>query len=151
MPTYLLAFIVSDFKLNEGKLNDLTQRIYSRPNTNHQQEWALLSGMLIMERLAEYFDEPFALPKIDQAALPDFTAGAMENWGLATYQEEFLLYDPKHSSVYTQTNVAHIIGHEYTHQWFGNLVGIRWWSYLWLKEGFATLFSYKSVDDVSIP
>lgn len=150
MPTYLLAFIVSEFDCLEGKLNKLQQRIYSRSNTANQREWALISGMLIMERLAEYFNVDFPLSKIDQAALPDFTAGAMENWGLATYQEEFLLYDPDKSSIYSQTSIAHVIAHEYTHQWFGNLVGIDWWSYLWLKEGFATLYSYKAVDDVCL-
>ncbi|XP_075168274.1 aminopeptidase N [Haematobia irritans] len=147
MPTYLVAFIVSDFKYTEGVLNSLPQRIYSRPGTEGDQEWALISGMLILERLAEYYRVPFALPKIDQAAIPDFAAGAMENWGLATYREEYMLYNKDTSTINTQTNIANIIAHEYAHQWFGNYVAIKWWTYLWLKEGFATLFSYKATDD----
>uniref|UniRef100_A0A1I8P0A9 Aminopeptidase n=1 Tax=Stomoxys calcitrans TaxID=35570 RepID=A0A1I8P0A9_STOCA len=146
MPTYLVAFIVSDFEYTEGVLNSLPQRIYSRPGTEGDQEWALVSGMLILERLAEYYGVPFALPKIDQAAIPDFAAGAMENWGLATYREEYMLYNKDHSTITTQTNIANIIAHEYAHQWFGNYVAIQWWTYLWLKEGFATLFSYKATD-----
>lgn len=149
MPTYLLAFIVSDFVYTEGVLNDTPQRIYSRPGTKNEQEWALVSGMLILERLAEYYNVDFALPKIDQAAIPDFAAGAMENWGLATYREEYMLYNKDTSTVTTQTNIASIIAHEYCHQWFGNYVAVHWWTYLWLKEGFATLFSYKAVDAVS--
>ncbi|XP_073817390.1 aminopeptidase N [Musca autumnalis] len=147
MPTYLVAFIVSDFEYTEGVLNGLPQRIYSRPGTKHEQEWALVSGMLIVERLAEYYNVSFMLPKLDQAAIPDFAAGAMENWGLATYREEYLLYNKETSTISTQTNVANIIAHEYCHQWFGNYVAIHWWTYLWLKEGFATLFSYKATDD----
>ncbi|XP_073817391.1 aminopeptidase N-like [Musca autumnalis] len=146
MPTYLVAFIVSDFKYSEGELNGLRQRLYSRPGSENEQEWGLLSGMLITARLAEYFDVEFALPKLDQAAIPN-KGGAMENWGMATYGEQYLLYNPGHSTVNTQTSVANIIAHEYCHQWFGDYVTIQWWTYLWLKEGFAELFSWKATDE----
>lgn len=150
MPTYLIAFIVSDFVYTEGTLNNLKQRIYSRPGTENEQEWALVSGMLITQRLAEYYGIPYQFPKLDQVAVPDFAAGAMENWGLVTYREEYLLYHPQRSTINTKTNIANIIAHEYCHQWFGNQVAIAWWTYLWLKEGFATLFSYQATDDVSL-
>ncbi|EDV93345.1 aminopeptidase N [Drosophila grimshawi] len=146
MPTYLVAFIVSDFVYTEGEMNGLRQRVFSRKGTENEQEWALTTGMLVENRLSDYFGVPFALPKLDQAAIPDFAAGAMENWGMATYREEYLLYNPEKSTINTMTNVATILAHEDAHQWFGNLVAIEWWGYLWLKEGFATLFEHLAVD-----
>ncbi|EDW67457.1 aminopeptidase N [Drosophila virilis] len=145
MPTYLVAFIVSEFVYSEGELNGLPQRVFSRKGTEHEQEWALTTGMLVEKRLSGYFGVPFALPKLDQAAIPDFAAGAMENWGLATYREEYLLYNIENSTTNTQTNIATIEAHEDAHMWFGDLVAIEWWSYLWLKEGFATLFENLAV------
>ncbi|XP_017873368.1 PREDICTED: aminopeptidase N [Drosophila arizonae] len=146
MPSYLVAFIVSEFVSSEGELNGLPQRVFSRKGTEHEQEWALTTGMLVEKRLSGYFGVPFALPKLDQAAIPDFAAGAMENWGLATYREEYLLYNVENSTTNTQTNIATIEAHEDAHMWFGDLVAIEWWSYLWLKEGFATLFENLAVD-----
>ena len=150
MPAYLVAFIVSDFVYTEGTLNGIPQRVFSRPGTQHQQEWALVSGMLITERLSEYYGVKYMLPKSDQAGIPDFAAGAMENWGLATYRESYALYDKKTSTVNTQTNVASTIAHEYCHYWFGDYVAIKWWTYTWLKEGFASLFAYKALDAVRL-
>ncbi|XP_061386747.1 aminopeptidase N-like [Musca vetustissima] len=147
MPSYLIAYVISDFEYTEGVLGGVPQRIYSRPNAKHEQEWALVSGMLIVERLGEYFNIPYMLPKLDQAAIPDFSAGAMENWGLATYREAYLLYNKETSTVGTQTSIATVIAHELGHFWFGDYVAIRWWTYTWLKEGFATLFEYKTTDD----
>ncbi|ALC45616.1 CG31343 [Drosophila busckii] len=146
MPSYLVAFIVSEFVASGGELNGLPQRVFSRKGTEHEQEWALTTGMLVEKRLSGYFDVPFSLPKLDQAAIPDFAAGAMENWGLATYREEYLLYNTENSTVNTQTNIATIEAHEDAHMWFGDLVAIEWWSYLWLKEGFATLFENLAID-----
>ncbi|KAH8236553.1 hypothetical protein KR026_005123 [Drosophila bipectinata] len=146
MPSYLVAFIVSQFVYTEGEFNQLTQRVYSREGTLGDQEWALTNGMLVEKRLSDYFGVPFQLPKLDQAGIPDFAAGAMENWGLATYREEYLLYNSENSTINTQTNIATIEAHEDAHMWFGDLVAIEWWSYLWLKEGFATLFENLAVD-----
>ncbi|BFF91421.1 aminopeptidase N [Drosophila madeirensis] len=146
MPSYLVAFIVSEFVYSEGELNGLPQRVFSRKGTEHEQEWALTTGMLVEKRLSDYFGVQFALPKLDQAGIPDFAAGAMENWGLATYREEYILYSPENSTINTQTNIATIEAHEDAHMWFGDLVAIEWWSYLWLKEGFATLFEHLAVD-----
>ncbi|KAH8298712.1 hypothetical protein KR018_007890, partial [Drosophila ironensis] len=146
MPSYLVAFIVSKFVYTSGEFNGLPQRVYSREGTEGDQEWALINGMLVEKRLSEYFNISFALPKLDQAGIPDFAAGAMENWGLATYREEYLLYNPENSTINTQTNIATIESHEDAHMWFGDLVAIEWWSYLWLKEGFATLFENLAVD-----
>lgn len=150
IPAYIVAFIVSDFKGTGGILNNLPQHVYSRSNAKHGHEWALVSGMLITESLSKYYGVQFMLPKIDHVAIPDFAAGGMENWGLATYREEYLLYDKDTSTVFTQTSIANILAHEICHQWFGDFVAIKWWTYLWLKEGFATLFSYRALDDVSM-
>src|SRR5690606_9902286 len=90
----------------------------------------------------------FPLPKCDFVALPDFSSGAMENWGLITFREQGLLIDEKNSSLPMKQYVAMVISHELTHQWFGNLVTMRWWTDLWLNEGFAERMAYSAVDHI---
>ncbi|ALC45617.1 CG31343 [Drosophila busckii] len=150
MSSYLIAFIVSDFEYTTGELNGVRQRVFSRKGKQEQQEWTLLAGLVVESSLAKYFGVKYALPKLDQAGIPDFSAGAMENWGLATYREQYMWWTKEQSTISLKTNIANIIGHEYAHMWFGNLVSLKWWTYLWLKEGFATLFSYES-DDIAFP
>ncbi|ETN64843.1 protease m1 zinc metalloprotease [Anopheles darlingi] len=144
MSVYLLAFMVSDFPyIEEGQ-----QRVYARPTSINQTQYALEAGLRILAALDEYTGIPYSdyMPKIDQVALPDFDAGAMENWGLCNYREEYLLYQPGVSTYLTETFITTIIAHEYAHQWFGNVVTNEWWSYLWLNEGFATLYEYMAAD-----
>jgi aminopeptidase 2 len=81
-----------------------------------------------------------------QVAIPDFAAGAMENWGLVTYRTVYLLFDEKVSAAKSKQSVAYVVGHELAHQWFGNLVTMEWWSDLWLNEGFATWVGWLAVD-----
>ncbi|KAH8382805.1 hypothetical protein KR009_005335, partial [Drosophila setifemur] len=150
MSTYLVAFIVSDYGYTTGELDGVRQKVYSRQGKQDQQEWALWSGLVVASSLASYFKVPFALPKLDQAGIPDFSAGAMENWGLATYREQYMWWTKENSTINLKTSIANIIGHEYAHMWFGDLVSVKWWTYLWLKEGFATLFSYES-NDIAFP
>lgn len=83
---------------------------------------------------------------LDLIAIPDFTTGAMENWGLITYRESAILYDPIQTSTSGHQWVAIVVAHELAHQWFGNLVTMKWWSDLWLNEGFAILLEYRGVD-----
>uniref|UniRef100_A0A7N0V668 Alpha-aminoacylpeptide hydrolase n=1 Tax=Kalanchoe fedtschenkoi TaxID=63787 RepID=A0A7N0V668_KALFE len=81
-------------------------------------------------------------------AIPDFAAGAMENYGLVTYRETALLFDEKHSAASNRQRVSTVVAHELAHQWFGNLVTMEWWTHLWLNEGFATWVSYLATDAI---
>ncbi|XP_054725821.1 aminopeptidase N-like [Anastrepha obliqua] len=148
MPTYLVAFVVSDFEYTEGVLNSILQRVYTRPGTKQNQQLALVSGMLFLQSLAEYYNFDFVLPKLYQVGVPDFAAGGMENWGLVTYREEYMIYNKTISTSRVQIYDDNIIAHEHCHQWFGNLVTLKWWTYLWLKEGFANFFAWKTIDAV---
>ncbi|XP_050087616.1 aminopeptidase N-like [Anopheles aquasalis] len=144
MSAYLLAFMVSDFPyIEQGQ-----QRVFARPTAINETQYALEAGISILKALDEYIGIPYTsyMPKLDQVALPDFDAGAMENWGLCNYREEYLLYQPGVSTYLTETFITTIIAHEYAHQWFGNVVTNEWWSYLWLNEGFATLYEYMAAD-----
>ena len=83
---------------------------------------------------------------MDLIAIPDFAAGAQENWGLVTYRETALLVDEKESSTAAKQWVALVVGHELAHQWFGNLTTMEWWTHLWLNEGFASWIEYLCVN-----
>ncbi|ROT77107.1 putative aminopeptidase N [Penaeus vannamei] len=147
MSTYLVAFVVSDFVQVNTTVNDsVVLRVWARREAIDQAEYALKVGPKILSFFEEYFGLPFPLPKMDMVALPDFSAGAMENWGLITYRERYLMYNPEVSTPQSRVSVAVTISHELAHQWFGNLVTPVWWDDLWLNEGFATYISYLGVD-----
>ena len=148
MSTYLLAFIVGELNVIESKDFRIPVRVFAPPdqNINHGK----FSVDLAARTLAFYekqFDSQVPLPKMDMVAIPDFSAGAMENWGLVTYRVVDVLFDEKVSSAMTKQRVAEVVQHELAHQWFGNLVTMDFWEGLWLNEGFATWMSWFSCNE----
>lgn len=147
MSTYLLAFIAGDFEFIEGRTKRGVQvRIFVTPGKKPQAKFALTCAIKSLDFYEKYFAINYPLPILDMIAIPDFSAGAMENWGAVTYRESALLLDEAQSSASSKQWIASVIAHELAHQWFGNLVTMKWWTHLWLNEGFASYISYLAVD-----
>ncbi|XP_015084853.1 aminopeptidase M1 [Solanum pennellii] len=149
MSTYLVAIVVGLFDYVEDQTSDgIPVRVYCQVGKANQGNFALHVAVKTLPLFKEYFGAPYSLPKLDMIAIPDFAAGAMENYGLVTYRETALLYDDKHSAAANKQRVATVVAHELAHQWFGNLVTMEWWTHLWLNEGFATWVSYLATDSL---
>ncbi|KAI9865875.1 MAG: Aminopeptidase 2 mitochondrial [Trichoglossum hirsutum] len=145
MSTYLLAFIIGELKYVESKSFRVPVRVYATPDKDIEHgKFSLELAAKTLDFYEKTFDSKFPLPKMDMVAIPDFSAGAMENWGLVTYRVVDLLFDEKTSGASTKQRVAEVVQHELAHQWFGNLVTMDFWDGLWLNEGFATWMSWYS-------
>ncbi|XP_016663890.1 aminopeptidase N-like isoform X2 [Acyrthosiphon pisum] len=148
MSTYLVAYMVSDFVyIDANSENDQVKyRIICRKDLANQTEFSINLGPKVIKYYEDYFDEKFPLHKQDMATIPDFPTGTMENWGLITLQESSLLIDLDVNTIDDVYSVARLVIHDLAHQWFGNLVTMKWWTGLWLNEGFAEYVGIRAVD-----
>ncbi len=148
MSSYLLYLGVGKFERRASKYRKMEFGVVTVPGKSKDALMAMGFGKKFLEFFESYFGIDFPLPKIDLLAIPDFSAGAMENWGAITFREIELLGDEKSTPTSTKQRIAEVIAHELAHQWFGDLVTMKWWDDLWLNESFATFMATKAVDSV---
>ncbi len=148
MSSYLLAWVVGELQKKSAKTKrGIEVNVWATPaQASASLDFPLDFACRTLDYFEDYFGIEYPLPKSDHVALPDFTSGAMENWGLITYREIALLADPKTASIDGLHYVATVISHELSHQWFGNLVTMKWWDNLWLNESFANFIENLPID-----
>jgi alanyl aminopeptidase len=153
LPTYLIAWTVGPLDVvsgptippSEGRPFPVPLRGIAARGHAEQLSYALDRTGKFVEVLEEYFGIPYPYLKLDLVAVPDFSAGAMENVGLITFREWLLLIDEERATETQRRVFAYVLAHELAHQWFGNLVTMPWWDDIWLNEAFATWMGNKVV------
>ncbi|MCK8617838.1 M1 family metallopeptidase [Fructobacillus sp. M158] len=150
MSTYLVAFAFGDFQSVEStSQSGIKVGVYAtKTHPKKDLAFALDIAKRSIDFYEDFYQTPYPLAQSLQVALPDFSAGAMENWGMVTYREAYLLVDPDNTELAMKQVVATVIAHELAHQWFGDLVTMKWWDELWLNESFANMMEFVAIDAI---